>query len=238
MVRSSRIVETSAGPGGSYARLAELGYQPGHFTEYPRARLPLLEEIDDLELPIGTPVLEIIRHTYTETNQCVNVKRMILPHIVWITHSGHESAANRLASAKLGLSQSNRNYTIGVALMPYVEGSRCGVYTARATGHALSTAYVDELLWAVAPDAAPSAESLIRPGCPPTTGGGRCRLKIPMYTESLRGLADLLLRNGHRAFPSSLRRRQVWLDQLCRFQRDRTCVDLALRFERHINTRR
>lgn len=78
MVRSSQVMETSAGPGGSYARLAELGYAPHRFTEYLRARMPLPEEAEKLGLSWGAPVIEIIRHAFTTDSRCVNVNRMVL----------------------------------------------------------------------------------------------------------------------------------------------------------------
>jgi GntR family transcriptional regulator len=84
MVRSSRIMETSAGPGGSYARLAELGFSPNEFTEHLRARMPLPRESQDLELPQGTPVVEIIRYAFTESRQCVNVNRMVLDATAYV----------------------------------------------------------------------------------------------------------------------------------------------------------
>ncbi len=78
IVRGTQIMHTDTGPGGTYARLAELGHAPTHFVEYLRARMPRPEEAERLELPPGTPVLEITRHAYEESGRCVEVNRMIL----------------------------------------------------------------------------------------------------------------------------------------------------------------
>jgi len=64
--------------GGIYARLAELGHAPATFTEYLRARMPHPDETDRLDLPDGTPIIEITRHAHTETGDCIEVNRMIL----------------------------------------------------------------------------------------------------------------------------------------------------------------
>jgi GntR family transcriptional regulator len=78
IARGTQIMHTNTGPGGTYARLAELGYQPVYFTEFVRARMPLPEESQRLELPAGTPVLQVTRHAYAGSGRCVEVNRMIL----------------------------------------------------------------------------------------------------------------------------------------------------------------
>lgn len=66
-----------AGPGGIYARLRELGHAPARFREDLRARMPEPEETSRLELPPGTPVVEIFRTAYTADGQIVEVNQMI-----------------------------------------------------------------------------------------------------------------------------------------------------------------
>jgi GntR family transcriptional regulator len=63
-----RIRENDSGPGGIYARLAELGRAPAHFTEEIRVRMPTPEESEELNLTPGTPVLEVARTALTEQN--------------------------------------------------------------------------------------------------------------------------------------------------------------------------
>ncbi|RKS07938.1 GntR family transcriptional regulator [Nocardiopsis sp. Huas11] len=63
-----RIREHDSGPGGIYARLAELGRAPARFTEEIRVRMPTPEESEELSLTPGTPVLEVARTALTEQN--------------------------------------------------------------------------------------------------------------------------------------------------------------------------
>jgi len=61
LAAGTRIEEADTGPGGVYARLDELGHGPVRFRESVRARMPGPEEQTALELPSGTPVIEIVR---------------------------------------------------------------------------------------------------------------------------------------------------------------------------------
>lgn len=78
LVAGSRITEPDTGPGGIYARLAELGHRPVRFREETRARMPLTEEARRLELPPATPVVVIYRTAYTDDDRPVEVNEMIL----------------------------------------------------------------------------------------------------------------------------------------------------------------
>lgn len=49
------------GPGGTYARLAELGHAPARFREDLRSRMPQPDEADRLDIKPGTPVIDILR---------------------------------------------------------------------------------------------------------------------------------------------------------------------------------
>lgn len=75
-----RLTYTDSGPGGLYARLAELGHEPVRFTERLTARAPRPDEVERLELAsaVGVVVFEIIRYAYTEAGRCVEVNRMVL----------------------------------------------------------------------------------------------------------------------------------------------------------------
>lgn len=64
------------GPGGLYARLRELGHAPARFREDLRARMPEPDEAARLELPPGTPVVDIARTAYTADGQMVEVNEM------------------------------------------------------------------------------------------------------------------------------------------------------------------
>ncbi|MBO3733968.1 GntR family transcriptional regulator [Glycomyces niveus] len=78
MVRATPIVYTDTGPGGVYARLAEIGREPIRFTERLHARMPFPAERTALELPGGTPVIAITRTAYDAEDRCVEVTEMIL----------------------------------------------------------------------------------------------------------------------------------------------------------------
>jgi GntR family transcriptional regulator len=78
LVAESPIARPDPGPGGIYARLADLGHAPTHFKEELRARMPLGHETERLELDPGTPVVLIYRIAYTATGAAVEVNEMTL----------------------------------------------------------------------------------------------------------------------------------------------------------------
>jgi GntR family transcriptional regulator len=84
LVRGSAIVQPDTGPGGTYARLAELGLKPVRFTEEVRARMPNQVETEDLHLGEGTPVVEICRTAFTEGGRAVEMNRMLLDAGVYV----------------------------------------------------------------------------------------------------------------------------------------------------------
>jgi GntR family transcriptional regulator len=66
-----------AGPGGIYARLAEIGHAPARFREDLRARMPEPAEVTRLGLPPGTPVVDLVRTAYSAGQLAVEVSEMI-----------------------------------------------------------------------------------------------------------------------------------------------------------------
>jgi GntR family transcriptional regulator len=78
VARGTAIAERDTGPGGTFARLAELGHEPVRFVERLRARMPSPEETSRLELLPGTPVVAIVRNAYTADGQCIEVTEMVL----------------------------------------------------------------------------------------------------------------------------------------------------------------
>lgn len=58
------IEETDTGPGGTYARLEEAGHTLARFTEAVRARRVTADEAALLQLPVGAPVLQVVRVAY------------------------------------------------------------------------------------------------------------------------------------------------------------------------------
>ena len=77
LVRGTQVTQPDTGPGGTYARLRDLGHPPAHFREDLRARMPEPGEVSALDLAPGTPVVEVIRTTYTSDGQPVEVSEMI-----------------------------------------------------------------------------------------------------------------------------------------------------------------
>ncbi|MFJ7206190.1 GntR family transcriptional regulator [Streptomyces sp. NPDC098789] len=78
LVRSTPIAEPNPGPGGVYARLADIGRGPVDFVEELRARMPSPEESEALDLLPGTPVVEIYRTALTAEGNPVEVNHMLL----------------------------------------------------------------------------------------------------------------------------------------------------------------
>jgi GntR family transcriptional regulator len=72
----TRIEQPDTGPGGIYARLAEAGHAPAQFREDLRARMPEPDEAEHLELPAGTPVVEIARIARTAAGRIIEVNEM------------------------------------------------------------------------------------------------------------------------------------------------------------------
>ncbi|MFI9006357.1 GntR family transcriptional regulator [Actinosynnema sp. NPDC053489] len=57
----TRLEEADTGPGGTYARLEEMGFGLTHFTEVVSARSPRPREAELLQVPFGFPVIQVVR---------------------------------------------------------------------------------------------------------------------------------------------------------------------------------
>ncbi|MEU9232973.1 GntR family transcriptional regulator [Streptomyces subrutilus] len=78
IVAASAITRPDSGPGGTYARLAELGHEPVHFREEIRSRMPSAAEAERLSLALGTPVIQIVRTAFAQGGRAVEVNEMTL----------------------------------------------------------------------------------------------------------------------------------------------------------------
>lgn len=78
------ITTPDTGPGGTYARLAELGCKPIHFREEIRCRMPTADESNRLSLTPGTPVIVICRTAFTEQGQPVELNEMTLDSSAYV----------------------------------------------------------------------------------------------------------------------------------------------------------
>ena len=70
---SAAIRERNTGPGGGYARLEESGFHLSEILEEITVRMPIGPESVALKLPPGTPVVDLVRTTYTDTGRPVEV---------------------------------------------------------------------------------------------------------------------------------------------------------------------
>jgi GntR family transcriptional regulator len=70
------MAQPNPGPGGVYARLAELGRAPARFREDLRSRMPQPEEAERLAIAPGTPVVEICRVALAADGTPVEVSEM------------------------------------------------------------------------------------------------------------------------------------------------------------------
>ncbi|MFG3244117.1 GntR family transcriptional regulator [Streptomyces sp. NPDC048157] len=78
IVAGSPITQVDTGPGGIYARLADLGHEPKRFREELRSRMPSPEEAASLGMGAGTPVMHIVRTAADESGRIVEVNDMLL----------------------------------------------------------------------------------------------------------------------------------------------------------------
>jgi GntR family transcriptional regulator len=78
LAAGTAITKADTGPGGIYARLAEIGHAPARFREDVRARMATADEAASLNLDAGIPILHIIRTAATETGRPVEVNHMTL----------------------------------------------------------------------------------------------------------------------------------------------------------------
>jgi GntR family transcriptional regulator len=86
IVEGSRITEPDSGPGGTYARLAELGFPPDdEYEEEFVARMPEASEADALELLPMTPVVAV-RRIATSRGRVVEVNDMLCAADRYIFH--------------------------------------------------------------------------------------------------------------------------------------------------------
>ena len=71
--RSTELVNTDAGPGGSYARVEETGRRLSRFREELTARAATEPEVRALQLARGVPVFHLVRTAYDEAGEAVEV---------------------------------------------------------------------------------------------------------------------------------------------------------------------
>ena len=84
LVVGSPITQADTGPGGVYARLADLGHAPARFREEIRSRMPTSEEASRLSIPADRSVLKIFRTAFASDHRVVEVNDMTLDSSAYI----------------------------------------------------------------------------------------------------------------------------------------------------------
>jgi GntR family transcriptional regulator len=78
LVRDTAITQEDTGPGGGFARLEERGVRLKRIREDFSVRMPTGPETASLELPPGTPVIDLTRTTYDTNGQPVEVMLAVI----------------------------------------------------------------------------------------------------------------------------------------------------------------
>jgi GntR family transcriptional regulator len=78
LVEGTQIEQVDTGPGGTYARLEELGHRLGRFQEDVSARMPLPDEARALRLSAGMPVIRVVRTAFDKQGAPVEVNDIVL----------------------------------------------------------------------------------------------------------------------------------------------------------------
>jgi GntR family transcriptional regulator len=84
IVSGSAITQADTGPGGTYARLADLGHTPTHFREEIRGRLPTSDEAATLGMSLERPVLKLCRTAFDQDGLVVEVNEMTLDSAAYV----------------------------------------------------------------------------------------------------------------------------------------------------------
>jgi GntR family transcriptional regulator len=73
VVHGTLLMQEDSGPGGDFACLANAGHEPSQIEEEWTARMPTKPEAEALALPGATPVLELTRTIYDQSQRPVEV---------------------------------------------------------------------------------------------------------------------------------------------------------------------
>ncbi|MFJ9729248.1 GntR family transcriptional regulator [Streptomyces sp. NPDC101209] len=84
LVAGSPIVQADTGPGGIYARLADLGHAPAHFREEIRVRMPSAEEAARLAIPAERTVVKLARTAFDVEGRAVEINEMTMDGTAYV----------------------------------------------------------------------------------------------------------------------------------------------------------
>lgn len=93
LVKGSQLLEVETGPGGSYTRLAEMGYPIVHFQEDVNVRLPNDAERRTLQLEATQPVFDIVHIALTADDRRVEAAFHVMPGHLWTLRYDWEDPA-------------------------------------------------------------------------------------------------------------------------------------------------
>lgn len=77
------LTRVETGPGGMYARFAEVGHDPVHFVERVKARTATIGEAANLELAKGTWVIAVSRIAFDGSGMALELNEMVLDASVY-----------------------------------------------------------------------------------------------------------------------------------------------------------
>jgi GntR family transcriptional regulator len=86
LAAGTAITQADTGPGGVYARLADLGHAPVRFIEELHARMPTRHEGDALHLAPGIPVICVERTAISSNDRPVEASEMTLSASAYALH--------------------------------------------------------------------------------------------------------------------------------------------------------
>lgn len=84
LVEGSPITQADTGPGGIYARLADLGHAPTRFREEIRVRMPTVEEASRLTIPTERSVLKLARTAFDSDGRAVEINEMTMDSAAYV----------------------------------------------------------------------------------------------------------------------------------------------------------
>jgi GntR family transcriptional regulator len=83
IAEGTQLTEEDTGPGGTYSRLADLGYEPRKFSELTQIRVPDSNEAGALDMDTAQRVNVITRIARTAEGRAVEITESILPAHQW-----------------------------------------------------------------------------------------------------------------------------------------------------------
>lgn len=84
LVADSPITQADTGPGGIYARLADLGRAPAHFREEIRVRMPSADEAARLAIPADRTVIKLARTAFDADGRAVEINEMTMDSAAYV----------------------------------------------------------------------------------------------------------------------------------------------------------